>query len=52
MNWSPSSLDIIIGGKEIHMDVLLLIAPLLVTLRGNQGMLPLIAHGRRRSTKW
>jgi hypothetical protein len=35
MKWWPNSLNIISGRKERHMDILPLVAPLLVTLRGN-----------------
>jgi hypothetical protein len=33
------------------MEVILSIIPLLAMFVGNQGMFPLIAHGRRRSNK-
>jgi len=52
MKWQPDSLNKIIGGEEIHKEVLLLVATLLAILMGNRGMLPLIAHGKRRFRKW
>jgi hypothetical protein len=33
------------------MEIILSITPLLTILVGNQGILPLIAHGRRRCKK-
>jgi hypothetical protein len=52
MRWQPNNLDRVIGGEERHREVLLSVAPLPTTFVGNQGMLPLIACGRRRSKIW
>jgi hypothetical protein len=52
MKIQPNSLDQIIGGKEKNKEVLLLEAPLPTILVGNRGMLPLIAHGKKRFKKW
>jgi len=51
MKWQPNSPNKIIGGEEIHKKVLLLVTTVLAILMGNQGMLPLIAHGKRRFRK-
>jgi hypothetical protein len=52
MKWQPNNPNKIIGREEIHKEVLLLVTPLLAILMGNQGMFPLIAHGKRRFNKW
>jgi hypothetical protein len=51
MKWLLNRQNKKIGRKEKHNKVLMSLTPLLVILVGNKDMLPLIAHGRRKSKK-